>query len=65
MKAHIFEQNINHKQTRYRAYIILRNKPRIHLDADKIEKALLSIIIYFIRDNNIELKVHKKNEAQQ
>lgn len=70
MKAHIFEQNINHKQTRYRACIILRNKTRIHLDADKMEKALLSIIIFFIRDNNIELKVHKKkqttnNEAQQ
>lgn len=26
----------------------------------KIEKTLLSIIIYFIRESNIELKVHKK-----
>lgn len=39
---------------------MLRNKTRIHLEADKIEKALLSIIIYFTRDNNTELKLHKK-----
>lgn len=39
---------------------MLRNKTRIHLEADKIEKTLLSIIIYFSRDNNIALKLHKK-----
>lgn len=39
---------------------MLRNKTRIHLEADKIEKALLSIIIYFTRDNTTELKLHKK-----
>lgn len=39
---------------------MLRNKPRIHLEADKPEKALLSIIIYFIRNTTTELKQHKK-----
>lgn len=64
MKAYIFEENINHKQTRCRACITLRNQTQIHLGADKMRRCCSGSSFTSPR-TTAELKLHQKNVTQQ